>query len=66
VEGVPGVVAVPGFVGAPDAFWLFCRSVLATPIGASELLHAPSANAISNATAHVSELRDFIFSQTPS
>lgn len=68
VAGVPGEAVVPGVAGVPGAgvVWLFCRSDLVTPIGDSELLHAVSASAVRTATAHVSELRDVIFSQTPS
>jgi len=66
---VAGVVAgtVPGVAAAPGAcvVWLPCaggRSALETPIGVSELLHAVSMRPARTANTHVSELRDFIYS----
>jgi len=73
---VPGVAVevvaeAPGVAGAPGTgvVWLPCadgRSALVTPIGDSELLHAVSESPARTASTHVSELRDFIFSQTSS
>ena len=68
---VGGVAEAPGVAGAPGAgvVWLPCadgRSVFVTPIGDSELLHAVSERPARTPNTQVSELRDFIFSQTPS
>jgi hypothetical protein len=62
LAGAPGVVVA---VGAGVVAWLPCaggRSALVTPIGDSELLHAVSVRPARTANTHVSELRDFIYS----
>jgi hypothetical protein len=58
----PGIAVAPG---AGGVVWLPCaggRSALVTPIGDSELLHAASVRPARTANTHVSELRDFIYS----
>ena len=65
VAEAPGVAVAPG----AGVVWLpcaGCRSALVTPTGDSELLHAVSMRPARTANTHVSELRDFIFTQTPS
>ena len=67
VPAVELVAKAPGVAEAPGAgvVWLPCaggRSALVTPIGDSELLHAVSVRPARTANTHVSELRDFIYS----